>query len=144
MHHGLLVAGLIIAELRNLLQCLANPGNIAVSKDTEASSEKGLFSPVAFYILVVEKGNDGLGHRHTLCCLLVHIRSPIIPGAIHRVLKGRFLAICLKKPTRVNPSAFALDLFGFGVYTCPLGAAGAMSFHDPLEGTETRIHRGLQ
>src|SRR5437660_5620628 len=86
MHHGLLVAGLIVAELRHLLQRLANPSNIAMSKNTEASSEKGLFSPVAFYILVVEKGNDGLGHRHTLCCLLVHIRSPII-----------------KKPTRVNP-----------------------------------------
>ena len=36
------------------------------------------------------------------------------------------------------PSAFALDLFGFGVYTFPPGAAGARSFHDPLEGTETR------
>src|SRR5438270_10619808 len=35
------------------------------------------------------------------------------------------------------PSAFALDLFGFGVYTFPQGVAGAMSFHDPLEGTET-------
>ncbi len=36
-------------------------------------------------------------------------------------------------------SAFALDLFGFGVSPCPLGAAGAMSFHDPLEGTEIRM-----
>ena len=33
-------------------------------------------------------------------------------------------------------SAFALDLFGFGLYTFPLGAAGAVSFLDPLEGTE--------
>src|SRR5260370_14712243 len=37
----------------------------------------------------------------------------------------------------VFPSAFALDLLGFDVYTFPLGAAGALSFHDPLEGTET-------
>src|SRR3989442_14224310 len=35
------------------------------------------------------------------------------------------------------PSALALDLFGFGVYPFPQGAPGAMSFHDPLEGTET-------
>jgi hypothetical protein len=35
-------------------------------------------------------------------------------------------------------NAFALDLFGFGMYTCPLGAAGAMSFYDPLEGTEIK------
>jgi hypothetical protein len=33
-------------------------------------------------------------------------------------------------------SALALDLFGCGVYTFPQGTAGAMSFHDPLEGTE--------
>src|SRR5437660_10434800 len=40
---------------------------------------------------------------------------------------------------KVLPSAFALDLFGFGMYPCPSGAAGAMSFHDPLEGTETSL-----
>ena len=37
----------------------------------------------------------------------------------------------------IASSAFTLDLFGFDVYTFPLGAAGARSFHDPLEGTET-------
>src|SRR5712692_204255 len=37
------------------------------------------------------------------------------------------------------PSAFSLDFLGFGVYTFPPGAAGAMSFHDPLEGTETSL-----
>jgi hypothetical protein len=37
----------------------------------------------------------------------------------------------------LKESAFALDLFGFGVYPFPPGAAaGALSFHDPLEGTE--------
>jgi hypothetical protein len=38
----------------------------------------------------------------------------------------------------VPPNAFALDLFGFDVSTFPPGAAGALSFHDPLEGTETK------
>ena len=33
-------------------------------------------------------------------------------------------------------NAFALDLFRFGVYPFP---PGAMSFHDPLEGTEKRV-----
>ena len=33
-------------------------------------------------------------------------------------------------------SAFALDLCGFGVYTLPQGAPGALSLQDPLEGTE--------
>jgi hypothetical protein len=34
-------------------------------------------------------------------------------------------------------SAFALDVFGFGWYTFPRGAPGAMFFPDPFEGTET-------
>ncbi len=34
------------------------------------------------------------------------------------------------------PNAFSLDFLGFDVYTFPPWAAGAMSFHDPLEGTE--------
>jgi hypothetical protein len=40
----------------------------------------------------------------------------------------------------INLSAFALDLCGFGVYTSSHGAAGAMSFHDPLEGTEISFY----
>jgi hypothetical protein len=35
--------------------------------------------------------------------------------------------------------AFTLDLLGFGIYTCPQKAAGAVSFHDPLEDAETRL-----
>src|SRR5256714_13507723 len=45
---------------------------------------------------------------------------------------------------KVLPGAFALDLFGFGVSPCPSGAAGAMSFHDPLEGTETSQQHGAR
>src|SRR5437016_5385252 len=40
------------------------------------------------------------------------------------------------------PSAFALDGFGFGVYTFPPEAVGALSFDDPLEGTETNKETG--
>jgi hypothetical protein len=36
-------------------------------------------------------------------------------------------------------NALSLDLLGFGVYTFPAGAAGAMTFHDPLEGTENNL-----
>src|SRR5947199_10148739 len=125
MHLSLDNACQILYDLKQFLLCICNTSTIALSKNTDASGKKGLFSPVAFYILVVEKGNDGLGHRHTFCCLLVHIRSPII-----------------KKPTRVNPSAFALGLFGFSVCTWHLGAAGSGDFHDPLGGPETKIQRG--
>ena len=39
---------------------------------------------------------------------------------------------------RTDLNALALDLFGCGVYAFPHGAAGALSFHDPLEGTEIK------
>ena len=76
MHHGLLVASLIIAELGHLLQCLANSGDIAVAKDTKAAGKKRLFSPVALHVLIFEKGNDGLGHRQAFGCLFGHVRPP--------------------------------------------------------------------
>src|SRR2546421_12314058 len=75
MHHCLLVASLIIAKLGHLLQRLANSGDIAVAKDTKASGEKGLFSPVAFHVLVFEKCNNSLRHRQTFCCLFDHKNS---------------------------------------------------------------------
>ena len=44
--------------------------------------------------------------------------------------------VCIQLGVSFVLSAFALDRFGCGVYTFPPGAAGAMSLHDPLEGTE--------
>ena len=44
--------------------------------------------------------------------------------------------VCIRFGVSFVLSAFALDRFGCGVYTFPPGAAGAMSLHDPLEGTE--------
>ncbi len=41
-------------------------------------------------------------------------------------------------------SAFALDLFGFGRSPFPQGVAGALSFSDPLEGTEISDRRTCQ
>src|SRR2546421_1301066 len=54
-------------------------------------------------------------------------------------LRWRCFSMIIHRPVLVPflSSAFAFDLFGFGVYTFPQGVAGAMSFHDPLEGTET-------
>jgi hypothetical protein len=36
-----------------------------------------------------------------------------------------------------------LTFSGVGVYTFPQGTAGAMSFHDPLEGTEINPHQAF-
>ena len=35
------------------------------------------------------------------------------------------------------PAHLRLAFSGFDMYTSPQGAAGALSYHDPLEGTET-------
>jgi hypothetical protein len=66
-----------------LLQSLADAGNIAVTKDPEAAGEKGLCLPVAFNVLVFEKGNDGLSHRQVFCGLFAHVCSPIF-WLLHR------------------------------------------------------------
>src|SRR5207248_438941 len=78
MHHCLLVARLVVAELRHLLQRLADSANIAMAKDAKATGKERLFNAVALYVLVFEKCNDGLGHRHTFCRLFVHICPRII------------------------------------------------------------------
>src|SRR3989442_3663690 len=56
--------------------------------------------------------------------------SAAVPVRMKRSAPGRKAGLSV-------PSAFALDLFGFDVYTFPRGVAGALSFLDPLEGTET-------
>src|SRR6266566_1455386 len=56
--------------------------------------------------------------------------SAAVPVRMKRSAPGRKAGLSV-------PSAFALDLFGFDVSTFPRGVAGALSFLDPLEGTET-------
>ena len=58
MHHGLLVAGLVIGEVSVLLQCLANPGHVAVTKDTEDTGEKRPFHPIPFAVLIFQKFDE--------------------------------------------------------------------------------------
>jgi hypothetical protein len=64
MHHRLFVSGLVKAEpVGVLLKGLPNPGDIPVSKNAPTARKKRLFFAVPFYILVLHKLNDGLGHR---------------------------------------------------------------------------------
>ena len=44
--------------------------------------------------------------------------------------------VCIRLGVSFVLIAFALDRFGSGVYPFPPGVAGALSVHDPLEGTE--------
>src|SRR5260370_1172352 len=80
MYHRLLIARLVVTKFRHLLQRLADSRNIAMTKDAKTPGEKRLLNAVALYILVFEKGDDGLGHRHTPGCLVAHACSPFIPN----------------------------------------------------------------
>jgi hypothetical protein len=57
---------------------LTDTRDIAMAKDTKAPGEKGKLYTVTLDELVFEKGDDGLGHRYTLRCLLIHVHPPII------------------------------------------------------------------
>jgi len=81
MHHGLFVAGLVVAKFRHLLERLTDAGDIAMTKDAKTPGEKGLLYPIALHVLVLEKCDDGLGRCQTSCCLLIHIRPLVDPGA---------------------------------------------------------------
>ena len=76
MHHRLFVAGLIVPEVRVLLEGLADPGYDAVAEDPEAPCKETLFDPVAFYVLCLEERDRRLSYRHSFRC---HVRSrPVI------------------------------------------------------------------
>jgi hypothetical protein len=67
MHHGLLVAGLVIAERAGLEQFgleqrLAQAGHVAVTEDAGAASEKPVLDPVPLGALRSQEPDDRLPH----------------------------------------------------------------------------------
>ena len=62
MHLCLLVAGLVIAKVRHLLECLADACQVAVAKDAEAAREERQFAPVALHILGSQEADQRLRH----------------------------------------------------------------------------------
>ena len=50
MHHRLLIAGLVITEIRIFLQCLANTANIAVAENPETPGKFNVMSIPTFII----------------------------------------------------------------------------------------------
>src|SRR5205823_10284052 len=63
-------------------------------------------------------------------CICLAAQTTISSWGVYSMKRLLFAPLARKQ------NAFALDLCGCGVYTFPPGAPGAMSFHDPLEGTE--------
>jgi hypothetical protein len=66
MNHRLLITAKVVRKLRSLVQGLADAGNIAVTKNAEATCEKRLSPSVAGDMLHLEKSNDGLGGGEVL------------------------------------------------------------------------------
>ena len=63
MHHGLLVARLVVAHaVLGRLEGLAHAGHDAVAEDAEDALEEALAPAIALDVLVGQPGHDGLGH----------------------------------------------------------------------------------
>src|SRR5882724_4143410 len=76
MHHRLLIACLVIAKIGHLLQGLTNACHIAMTKYPKTAREKSQFKAIALHILMLQKSNDRLGHRHLYMRRIVH-SSPL-------------------------------------------------------------------
>ena len=61
MYHRLFISGLEIPEIRILLKCLTNTGDIAVAENTKTTGEEFLLDAVSFNYLVFQEFDDGLG-----------------------------------------------------------------------------------
>ena len=61
----LFVARLVVAELRHLLECLADAGHIAVTEDAETTGKERLLRAIALHVLILQKSDDRLGHGQT-------------------------------------------------------------------------------
>ena len=46
---------------------LSDTSNVSVTEDTEHTSEKLVFVPISFNVLLLKKLNDGLSHRKFSC-----------------------------------------------------------------------------
>src|SRR6266446_7677011 len=60
MHRGLLILRLVIAELRILLECLADARDATVTEDAHTPGEERLTLSVALNMLVKEESNQSL------------------------------------------------------------------------------------
>ena len=65
MHHRLLISTQEKTKVGILLKSHANAGNIAVTKDSEAAGEEPVLRPIPRDVLLLQKLNQGLRHRHS-------------------------------------------------------------------------------
>lgn len=66
MHHCLLVATKNVAQSWILLEGLPHPGDIAVTKNSNAGLEEARFSSIPRSELILEEGDNGLRNRQSM------------------------------------------------------------------------------
>src|SRR5215472_9398367 len=64
MDHRLFVPGQIVGKLNILLESLAQPGDVPMAENPEASLNELIFLRIALRILIPQESNDRLRHRH--------------------------------------------------------------------------------
>lgn len=60
MNHGLFVAEQVVRQSGVLFQGLAQPSNVSVPEDSQASFKQAVVYAIPFRVLVLEEGHDGL------------------------------------------------------------------------------------
>ena len=67
MHHGLLISALVVSEFQILLQRLSETSNVAVTKNSEATSKETLFAIISCDMLALQKLDQSLSRSQPLC-----------------------------------------------------------------------------
>jgi hypothetical protein len=67
MNHCLFVTKKVVGQSRILLERLPNPGNIAVSKNSQAALEQAVLFAIASAVLILEERADGLSDGQPNC-----------------------------------------------------------------------------
>jgi hypothetical protein len=64
VHHPLLVARLVVRQkLGALIECLADPSDVAVAENTEAAAEEAVLDSIPFDVLRREEADERLRRR---------------------------------------------------------------------------------
>ena len=73
VHHGLFIASQVVAKIEILMKGFTHAGHVTVTEDTPDAGEERSLASVTLDVLLLEKSNECLSHRQSLCfhgCLL--------------------------------------------------------------------------
>src|SRR5580704_5730094 len=86
MNHRLFIAKEVVAETAIPFESLADAGDVAVAKNSEAAFEEAMLHSVAFDKLVLQKGDDSLRNSEASCHRKLSYQS--IASTSSRIIRG--------------------------------------------------------